>query len=340
MSLQEGLVSVIMSNYNTQEEYLRLAIESVLNQTYKNFEFIIVDDCSEKKSLEIIKSYNDPRIILMKNNQNMGITKSLNKALKRAKGEFVARMDADDFCMKTRLEKQVDFLTVNKEIIVCGTWVELFGEGAVKFNDKYSCKTIPDREQFQIQLLFGNHTNIIHPTAMFRHETLLKHDITYNENYIYAQDYRMWIECSKYGECSNVPEILLKYRIHNDAVSSSKNNIQKLCTENIIKEQLSWLHLKLPENWEKIHFAYLTGRKEYDLCQKKWIMQLIENNKKYHVFNQKKLEDTLWRKWAETSYFVIAKERDFLKIIEVFKNIPFKYWIVLFVLKKERIKSD
>ena len=108
----EQLVSVIMTNYNTREEYLRCAIESILNQTYRNFEFIIIDDGSNDGSPNIIKEYQtgDGRIKLFFNGENKGITKSLNTALSKASGEFIARMDADDESLPRRIEKQVLFM--------------------------------------------------------------------------------------------------------------------------------------------------------------------------------------------------------------------------------------
>lgn len=332
MNLEKGLVSVIMSNYNTKEEYLRTAIESVLNQSYKKIELIIVDDCSELESLKIIQSYDDKRIVVLKNDKNMGITKSLNRALKIAKGEFVARMDADDICLQQRFEKQVEYLTKHKEVIVCGTWVELFGDGANKYNQTTSCKTLPKREELQIHLLFGNHMNIIHPTAMFRHKSMLENNIMYNEKYIYAQDYRMWIECSRFGECANVPEILLKYRIHDNAVSSNKKHIQDQCTREIIEEQLSWLDLKIPGDWEIIHFAYLVGRKNYDLRQRDWVKQIINANRTHNVFNQRTLEEKLWKKWAETTYFALRTQKN----LKLLLNLPFKYWPELVKIRKKR----
>ena len=109
--MTKDLISVVMSNYNTEESYLRASIESILNQTYENFEFIIVDDCSTDNSIDVIESYSDKRIKLIKNKENMGLTKSLNVAIKEAKGEFIARMDADDISLPQRFEKQVEFLT-------------------------------------------------------------------------------------------------------------------------------------------------------------------------------------------------------------------------------------
>lgn len=340
MKLVPGLISVIMSNFNTPEEYLREAIESVLNQTYNNFEFIIIDDCSTDNSLEIIKTYTDERIVILKNDENLGITKSLNRGLKIAKGEFVARMDADDICLPERFEKQVEYLREKPEVVVCGTGVELFGDGADSYKEKMVCKTIPQKEDFQIRLLFGNHTNIIHPTAMFRHKSLIENSIKYDERYIYAQDYRMWVSCSRVGECANLPDILFKYRMHNKAVSSNKKDAQKECAKNIMEEQLNWLDLSLPGNWEEIHYGFLVGRKPYKIEYKNWIRKIIFQNKKYKIYNQEKLGNILWNKWIETSYFVLAKERNLLNIIKILKNIPFKYWAEFFNIKKSRKKKD
>lgn len=341
MEFKKGLVSVIMSNYNTPEEYLREAIESILNQTYSDFEFIIVDDCSTDNSLEIIESYSDPRITIIRNEQNVGITKSLNRALKVAKGEFVARMDADDICLAQRFQKQVEFLNQNSDVIVCGVWVELFGEGVKYLKEKYSKKSLPERELLQINLLFGNHTNIIHPTAMFNHKLLQKNGIEYNEKYIYAQDFRMWVECSKYGECANVPEILFKYRIHNKAVSSDKKTIQNECTKNIMAEQLSWLGLNIPDDWEMIHWGLLSGRKSYNLRYLEWIKTIIKKNRKFKIFNHRKLKNLLWQKWTETVYFEISKTKGINNKLKILLNLPiFCYSGLLRIKKLRSIKED
>ena len=335
MELKKGLVSVIMSNYNTPEEYLRQAIDSVLHQTYSNFEFIIIDDCSTDDSLAVIESYTDNRIIVLKNEVNLGITKSLNRGLAVARGEYIARMDADDICLPERFKKQVEYLSNHPETIVCGTWVELFGEGAYKYQETISKKVIPEKDMFQVNLLFGNHTNIIHPTAMFRHRSLLDNSITYNESYIYAQDYRMWVDCSRVGECSNVSEVLLKYRIHDKAVSTDKKAVQTECAKSIMTEQLSWLGLELPDDWETVHYGLLTGRKPFYLRYKQWIETIIKHNKKHKVYNHKKLKKVLWNKWTETVYFELFKAKGFGKIKTLF-TLPLIYYPNLLKIKKQR----
>lgn len=326
-----------MSNYNTPEEYLRTAIESILNQTYSNFEFIIVDDYSTDDSKKVVKSYKDPRIILIENKENLGLTKSLNIALKQAKGEFIARMDSDDYSYPERLSKQVSFFEQHPDYILCGTAIELFGSGAYKHKQKYVIKRLPSQDEWAILQLFDNSTNIIHPTAMFRHQMLIDNSIQYNENYIYAQDYRIWIDCNRAAKCVSLDNVLFKYRIHDGAISSSKKETQDDCAKRIIEEQLSWLNLELPEKWETIHRGFFVGRKEYDLDQRKWIKTIISANKKHKVYNHKLIKRMLWTKWAETIYFKLFDSSATEKA-RVLINLPIPYWYELINIKKTRSK--
>ncbi len=336
MNLEKGLVSVIMSNYNTPEDYLRSAIESILKQTYQNFEFIIIDDCSTDNSLQIIESYSDNRIRIIKNEQNLGITKSLNRGLSVAKGEFVARMDADDISFETRFEKQVEFLRNHPDHIVCGTGVELIGNWETQHTNRFICRTIPKKEEFRIHLLFGNYPNIVHPTAMFNRSLLLKHNITYNENYPLAQDYRIWVSCSEVAECANLQETLLFYRVHGKAVSSDKKELQKNIAYQIMQEQLDKLHISLTEEYADIHKDFLSTRKEYNTECKKWIKTLLKHNKKHNVYNQKLFKKILYKKWTEITYFGIAKQKDPLEILKMILSIPILYIPCLFKIKKSR----
>jgi len=331
--MTKNLISVVMSNYNTEDAYLRTAIESVLNQTYENFEFIIVDDCSTNNSLEIIKSYKDERIIVLENEKNIGITKSLNRGLKIAKGEFVARMDADDICLPERFEKQVEFLSRNPEYIACGTAIEIVGGNK---EGKIIHRNIPDIETFRIYLLFGNYPNIAHPTAMFNHLLLKKYNIEYDERYPLAQDYKMWVNCSKYAPCYNLEDVLFRYRLHNAAVSTAKQQYQKDIAKQIIMEQLQALEISCDEELLEIHRNFLFERKEYNLKFKKWIKKIIKQNRRFNVYNGYKLKTILWQRWTEISYFALAKTRDPIKIIKILVNTPLRYWNKLFETYKHR----
>jgi hypothetical protein len=174
---------------------------------------------------------------------------------------------------------------------------------------------------------------------MFRHRSLLDNSITYNESYIFAQDYRMWVDCSRVGECSNVGEVLLKYRTHDKAVSTDKKAVQTECAKSIMAEQLSWLGLELPDDWETIHYGLLTGRKPFDLRYKHWIKTIIKQNKKHKVYNHKKLKKVLWNKWTETVYFELFKAKGFCKIKTLF-TLPVRYYSEIFKIKKQRSSKE
>lgn len=333
----EPLISVIMSNYNTPETYLRQAIESILGQTYKKIEFIIVDDCSSNNSLKIICDYCDDRIHLIKNENNIGITRSLNKALQASKGDFIARMDSDDISLPERFEKQVTFLQNHQDVIVCGTWAEIFGDGYNDNKKKMLCNVIPPKDEYSVILLFGNGYNIIHPTAMFRHDYMIKNKICYDERYRYAQDYKMWITCNHFGECAIVPEVLFKYRIHDKAISSNKVQEQRDCVYSIIEEQLKILDIKLDKNNFIKHQGLIFSKKSYDEFYYKWLEKIINKNSKKHIYNQNVLEKLLYKKMAENAYNGIADTncRFFDKFIRLIKIPSHAWWpfIKIFIKK-------
>ncbi|MGN0443407.1 MAG: glycosyltransferase family 2 protein [Acutalibacteraceae bacterium] len=339
MEIEKGLISVIMTNYNTPEEYLREAIDSILNQTYSNFEFIIVDDCSSDDSLSVIESYHDTRIKVLRNTENIGLTKSLNKALNVAKGEFIARMDSDDISEPQRFQKQVDFLSEHEEVIVCGTWAKFFGEWKEeRYTHETICREIPDRETFRIFLMFGNFPNIVHSSAMFNNILLNKYQVVYKEQYIYAQDYRMWVECSKYTECAIIPEVLMNIRIRQGTISTSKKEIQNECAINIMREQLECIGLTLSDDNEKYHAHFLSRRHNYDIGYLNWIKKIITANNQIKAYNQIKLESILYKKWAETVYFGL-KGCSLKEKIKRLKTLPLKYYPELIKIFLKRRKG-
>ncbi len=168
-------ISVVMSSYNTELSMLKEAVESILNQTFRDFEFLIIDDGSTDGSDQYLKSLSDERVKIIQNPQNIGITKSLNIGFKAAKGKYIARMDADDISLPTRLEKQYEFMEAHPEVIVCGTRAGILDE---KRNVRPLNVNVPDNmEEYRVRMIFLN-PGPTHPTAFFRHEKLLEHHIT------------------------------------------------------------------------------------------------------------------------------------------------------------------
>lgn len=214
--MKEPLVTVFMPVYNS-EQYIKEAVESILNQTYKNLEIILVDDGSTDRSIEIIKSYKDDRIRLIQNEKNMGIPYTRNVGLKEAKGKYIAIMDSDDIATPKRIERQVDYLEKNPDIDAVGSYYIQFGEKAEKkVTPKY---TKP--EELKIMLMFYN--PIANPSATVRKETLDKHNIKYNLDFFVAQDYQLWVQLAKVGKIEIIPEFLLKYRFGHENISKKSN---------------------------------------------------------------------------------------------------------------------
>lgn len=226
------LISVIMPVYNG-EKYVEEAIESVLNQTFKHFEFIIINDGSTDSSKELILSYNDNRIVYVENVENLRLIKTLNKGLKLAKGKYIARMDADDIAHRTRFEKQVEVLESNSNIGLCGTNYRTFG--------KYSKLNIKPENNKDIGDHFIVESPIGHPTVMIRKAILFKYSLKYNENYPHAEDYKLWLDILKHAELYNIQEFLLEYRTFDNQISSRYNKEQGLTSKKIRKEYLKYI---------------------------------------------------------------------------------------------------
>lgn len=200
------------------ERYIRFAINSILNQTYKNFEFIIIDDGSHDSTVGIIESFEDDRILFLKREKNHGITSALNFGLRKAKGDFIARMDADDFSYPNRLEVQVNFLINHPEYILCGSQYKFMGTEITSDLIQSWCL---------LKFMLFRCNQILHPSVMFRRKIISDNNLFYNEGLIISQDYEFWIRMMKFGKLCNLPMVLLDYRVHNNQISNKKFKRQK-----------------------------------------------------------------------------------------------------------------
>ena len=216
-------ISVIMSIYNEPEQWLCESIESILNQTYTDFEFIIINDNPKREvNRKVLNRYQgeDKRIIAIHNEENIGLTKSLNKGLKIAKGEFIARMDGDDISLPRRFEKQVIHLFNNPDIAVCGTQIKIIGNW-INFK-----KLIFPLEHHRIAHELLLNSSFAHPTVMIRREVLKRNNIKYDESFQQTQDYKLWVDLIGLGKFSNIKERLLLYRTSQNQISLKKKEQQ------------------------------------------------------------------------------------------------------------------
>lgn len=209
-----------MSVYNGAK-FLAEAIDSILAQTFTDFEFIIIDDASSDTSIQVINSYKDARIIVVQNTKNLGLTKSLNIGIAEAKGKYIARMDADDISMPKRLEKQFDFMEEHPEFAFSGTRAKTINDVGKEIS---FFKPPTDSSKILALLLFKN--CFFHSSLIIRTEKLLQVS-GYNEAYKYAQDYKLYLELFKnkcYG--TNLKEQLLVYRVLNSNISHNNRDKQ------------------------------------------------------------------------------------------------------------------
>lgn len=232
-------ISVIMPAYNA-EKYIAEAIESILNQTYTNFEFIIINDGSTDLTEEIILSYKDKRIVYLKNDKNSGIVYTLNRGLNAAKGEYIARMDSDDISLSTRLEEQLSFMENHPEIGFCGTGIIIFGESLSEQPLLFS----PSDKMLRVDMIFN--CAFAHPTVIIRKSILDLYNIKYNFDFEKAEDYKMWYDILLKSKGANISKHLLKYRCHPQQITQANKNEQNASTNKI--RQLQYTSLRLNTN--------------------------------------------------------------------------------------------
>lgn len=206
-----------MPIYNTNPHHLHPAIQSILTQTFQDFEFIILNDSPTNTHIkEIVLSYQDSRVKYTENKQTLGVAKSYNRLLDLAKGEFIAVMNHDDISNPTRLEKQVNYLESHPEVGIVGTAYKKFGE----INRFKIIKNPQNDAEIRSLLLFKS--SIHHPTSIYRRDVIEKYQIRYKEEYISLNDRRFYYDISKYAKLANIPDVLYRYRFHQNMVSKQK----------------------------------------------------------------------------------------------------------------------
>ena len=279
-------ISVVMPVYNV-EKYLGKAIESILKQTFTNFELLILNDKSTDSSLEIIKQYQtkDSRIVIIDKEVNVGPAILRNEGFSLAKGRFIALMDADDISEANRFEKQISILINNPEIGVCGTWFTFFGtkkNKVVSHNEKHDA----------IKVSFLNSCGIGNPTIMLRKEVL--NDLKFNNEFVPAEDYDLWSRLLPKTKFYNIQESLLQYRWHSTNISKTKFLDENQTIRQIKSNQMSEFGIGSTDAKIDFYLNALTVKKGLLPTE---IIQVIEaskhllsQNNKLHNFHQELLE--------------------------------------------------
>lgn len=287
-------ITVLMPVYNGAR-YLNQSIQSILDQTFKDFELLIIDDGSADNSLDIINSIQDKRIRTIENGKNNGQIKALNLGIKLAKGDYIARMDCDDICMPLRLERQYQYMEENIDVGLIGTWIKTFGEesGAIF---KYPTNS----NELRCGLLFD--CQLGHPTIMFRKQLFVEYGLKYDQSAKYIEDWELWQRCSGCFELSNLAEILLKYRVTKQSASRSNKIEQKINIKNLHKKNLQKLVSDLTDKELEIHCnigAWEFGdNQEFSRNAKNWLEKLYYSNQSKMLYPEPEFTQILSERWC------------------------------------------
>lgn len=249
------LVSIIMPTYNTPEKYLKKSINSILRQSYKKFELIIIDDGStDISSTNLLNSISDFRIRIIKNRENRGLVFSLNRGIKESQGKYIARMDSDDISKKNRLKVQVRQLEKDPALDIIGTSIKKFGIE----NKKY---TYPqNNDAIRSEMFFRN--PIAHPTVMFRKKTFDRYKLLYPKGYN-SEDYALWSLCAEHHDIkfTNIRKAYLKYRTHEKQITSQKKDLLQRSAKEIIEGLFSHINFNISDKEKNLYFKFIFGQK-------------------------------------------------------------------------------
>ena len=290
-------VSVVMPVHNGAT-FLCEAVESILLQTFNDFEFIIVDDGSIDETGSILADYQcrDPRI-RVHSHERRGHSASINTALELARGEYAARMDADDVSMPTRLAAQVAFMDAHREVGVCGTWIRTFGIPGGRVV-RYATEDAVLRSQ----LLFGN--PIAHPSLILRRRVFTEAGLLYQIGR-FADDYEMWMRASRRCHLANIPRVLLHYRLHSSQVSRRQFDEQMDEAKSLRLSQLALLNVVPTQEEAELHETVsnlqlaVEFQPSIELLDRAeaWLRHLQAANQTARAFPEPAFSSTLSRQW-------------------------------------------
>lgn len=323
-------VSILMPVYNA-EPYLSEAIQSMLNQTYADFELIILDDCSTDGSAAVIKSFTDARIVYHRNEINSGLANNLNAGLKLATGKYIARMDGDDISLPHRLQTQVEFLESHPEIDLCSCAMQMFGA------DKQLWVRDRNPEQVKITMMF--YSAILHASSVFRKDVFEQNNLYYNQDTFPAEDYDLWARAAFFCRMVNLPDVMYLYRMHRTQVTSTDPRSAEKCREI----QINYLQKALPVLNEKAIVGFVDGfiyHKISDITEIKGVknqyLMIINANASVSFFNQKLLKIRLEKYFQQLVYtflqqFKIRNIRNLLLYLGALMELRPKLILKLFI---------
>lgn len=311
-------VTVFMALYNG-EKYIRQAINSVLQQTFKDIELLIIDDGSIDNSVAIVQEYSDSRIRLLQNGQNLGLFRTRNKGVEESRGKFFATLDCDDIAAANRLELQLKYLYENKTTAVCGGRVNYINSQSEKIGHRLPLQG--GQDYLKSLLLF---TNIFINSATIIESSVLKR-LMYRKGYEPAEDYDLFERIAAEHNIGMINDVVCSYRVHSQNISGIKSNDRKAAERLIITRQLERYGFKYSNDEMNIHLKFTTGEfGDADLSEyKHWFKSLLLQNAEKKVFHNKSFQMALAKQWLRICIYWLKSKyniKPFLSTGVVKKN--------------------
>jgi len=274
--------------------YVRASVHSILNQTFSDFEFVIIDDASSDDTGDVVRQFRDSRIRYFRNEENLGVARTLNKGIDLAKGEYIVRADADDISLPGRIERQVKFMDAHPGIGVSGSRIKLFGNELPVVNH---CPVGAD--VVKAYLLLDN--PLFHPSVIMRKAFLDRHHLRYDPHFARSEDFDLWSRAVDFFDLDNMPEVLVKMRCHAGSVTSTTIDVMTQQSEIILARNLSKLGMDLTEEEADFHHRVSRGRRvgsrEVLVEAEKWFIGLQERNRVQGVFSTEALAVAVGMVW-------------------------------------------
>ncbi|RMF48329.1 MAG: glycosyltransferase [Deltaproteobacteria bacterium] len=287
-------VSVLMPCFNARP-WLEEAVASVLGQSFDDFELLVVDDGSTDGSQDVVESFSDPRVRLIRHPKNLGIVAALNNGLEACKGDYVARMDADDICLPHRLARQVAFMDAHHEVVACGSWQESFGNGSARV-----WKSPQGHGEILSTLVFES--CLYHPTMMIRRNVFSDQGIRYDERYRHAEDYELWSRLHDAGAFANLGEVLLRYRLHPQSVGARLGRDQAEAADRVRRSWLLRLGIEPDDREMELHRKLALWMPDYGeafaMAARNWLERLQDRNREKKVCPEPEFSRELARRLA------------------------------------------
>lgn len=292
--MEQYPVTVLMGVYNAAA-FLQDSVGSILRQSFPAFELLVINDGSSDKSAEVLAGFQDKRLTVLQNPANLGLIATLNRGLDSAKGKYIVRMDADDIALPQRLQRLVDYMEAHPEVGVCGSAIRHFGESETVWTPPLTDESV------RVRLLWDN--ALAHPSVIMRRELLDRFALRYRAEYPHCEDYRLWTECVQHFPVCNVPEVLLRYRLHPAQVSKRRSNEQNASFRRILMAYIAQTlglstdedaflpHRQLSrcETLERLEDLQAVGR---------WADLLLQTNQRIGAFAAAEFCRQLGKRWA------------------------------------------